>query len=829
MDIQSIISGLDALFANRKIDQVEDYLSSNLESALKEGDTGSAIAIINELIGFYRSISQYDKAEAYCEKLLPFLEKTGLKDTVHYGTSCLNIANVYRASGRLEDSFLHYQKVFEIYKKCLEPNDYLYAGLNNNLSLLYQEMGQYDKACEALKSALDIIKQYPEAVLEEAVTYTNLAASYVKAGEMEQAKRASESGLSLFTANGLEEDYHCSAAKSVAGDIYFACGQYKEAATWYEAAMCLLRQHVGITQGFFRIVEKLDVTLNKLGKKDGLKGLPLSKDYFNEFGSELAKRYPDVCFGKIGEGSECFGLDDILSMDHDFGPGFCIFLSSQQYEKYSKELERSYDLLPNVYRGLERSKHSEELGRNGVIVYEDFFKRILDLRDDECAYLIDQEDLPKDVWLRLQDWQLKTVTNGEIFSGKNTKFGKIYEKLKAGYPQDVKRRKIAQKLGNICQEGQYNYPRMMIRQDITGAIYLKQLYLQHSVECLYLLNDEYAPHEKWLFQLAKERYQSGDWSVGKAIFALVEELSCEVPDVSGYADKEMTDWIGKRNTSDLIFTKIEEIALLITNCLKQLGYTESDDTYLESHIPFVLQDMNQKKMGEDMEHTNEVIFQNDVFFKDEMDQVNLTKEDLVERIVALEWAAFDKVDNLGGRAGCQDDESTFTIMRKSQYLTWPKELLLSFYIDFIEANDNGWNLITEKYGRMMESTAPQEYDNIKDRFPECSEQKRAIINQIADIQVDWMETFAKNYPCMAGNARTIRSETDHIYNTSYETYLKGELMTYSDRTLGLYGQWIVDLKQKNQNLAEQIMTNTALLYGYDSLDAAENALKKAEM
>ena len=42
----------------------------------------------------------------------------------------------------------------------------------------------------------------------------------------------------------------------------------------------------------------------------------------------------------------------------------------------------------------------------------------------------------------------------------------------------------------------------------------------------------------------------------------------------------------------------------------------------------------------------------------------------------------------------------------------------------------------------------------------------------------------------------------------------------------MYGQWIVALNQENQNLAKMIMTNTALLYGYTSLEAAEDALKK---
>lgn len=202
----------------------------------------------------------------------------------------------------------------------------------------------------------------------------------------------------------------------------------------------------------------------------------------------------------------------------------------------------------------------------------------------------------------------------------------------------------------------------------------------------------------------------------------------------------------------------------------------------------------------------------------------MKKEELVSRIVELEWNAFDKVDNLGGRAECQNDWNTFSIMRKSQYLTWPEPLLESFYVDFIEANDKGWNLITEKYGRMMESTVPSEYEAMKEQLPVCSDKKRAIVDQIAEIQVGWMEEFAAAYPNMASNARSIRATEDTPYNTSYETYLKGELLTCSDRTLGLYGNWIVELHRSNDNLAKMIMTNTAILYGYESLDAAEKAL-----
>ena len=62
------------------------------------------------------------------------------------------------------------------------------------------------------------------------------------------------------------------------------------------------------------------------------------------------------------------------------------------------------------------------------------------------------------------------------------------------------------------------------------------------------------------------------------------------------------------------------------------------------------------------------------------------------------------------------------------------------------------------------------------------------------------------------------------FDTSYETYLRGELSTYSDETLDLYGRFIAGLCRKEQNLAKMIMTNTAHLYGYASLEELEGKL-----
>ena len=163
-------------------------------------------------------------------------------------------------------------------------------------------------------------------------------------------------------------------------------------------------------------------------------------------------------------------------------------------------------------------------------------------------------------------------------------------------------------------------------------------------------------------------------------------------------------------------------------------------------------------------------------------------------------------------------------MRKSQYLTWTEELLHSFYQDLVNAEQKGWNLIMEKYARMMKSTNPEKYLSLEKDLPVITQKRNAIQEEIIRIQVAWMEEFAEKYPKMAGNARSIRTSEDTAFSTSYETYLRGEMSTYSENTFVLYSGFIVSLLKQNRNLAMEIMENTAKLYGYDSLDAAERRM-----
>lgn len=201
------------------------------------------------------------------------------------------------------------------------------------------------------------------------------------------------------------------------------------------------------------------------------------------------------------------------------------------------------------------------------------------------------------------------------------------------------------------------------------------------------------------------------------------------------------------------------------------------------------------------------------------------KEELIAKILAMEWNMFQNVANVGGRTACQNDFETFSIMRSSQAIAWSEAALASFLEDLAEAQENGRNLLTEKYARMMEFTAPWEYARIRHHLSPLDHETRLLIDQIAKIHLAWEEEIRAEYPYIRRRGRPASSSDDMPYITSIETYLRGELATYSPRTLALYYQNILEQKAGNINGAQIVLAAMMRQYGFNSLAAANESMR----
>ena len=68
-------------------------------------------------------------------------------------------------------------------------------------------------------------------------------------------------------------------------------------------------------------------------------------------------------------------------------------------------------------------------------------------------------------------------------------------------------------------------------------------------------------------------------------------------------------------------------------------------------------------------------------------------------------------------------------------MNWTQELLESYRQDLIEAEAAHWNLLTEKYARMMESTAPERYAELADILPKRSKERIQMQEEMIAQQI----------------------------------------------------------------------------------------------
>lgn len=288
-----------------------------------------------------------------------------------------------------------------------------------------------------------------------------------------------------------------------------------------------------------------------------MKGLELCEKFYNEFGAPMIhEKFPQIedklAIGLVGSGSECFGYDDEISKDHDFEPGFCIFITDDIDSKTEFALERAYTSLPSEFEGFKRTPLNPVGGnRHGVIKISDFFKSKTGKEDASF--------LPRE-WFFVPEQSLAEATNGKVFRDDLGAFTSIREKIKY-FPKDMQLKKLSGNLLIMAQSGQYNYERCLRRGETGSAQLAVFEFVKSAINVIFLLNKRYIPYYKWTFRALGE----------------LEALS-HLKDSLEYLISSPNDESSAKKKQQII----EQICLEIVNELNSQGLISTLDSSLEN-------------------------------------------------------------------------------------------------------------------------------------------------------------------------------------------------------------------------------------------------------
>ncbi len=289
-------------------------------------------------------------------------------------------------------------------------------------------------------------------------------------------------------------------------------------------------------------------------------GMQLAEDYFSKCGLPMLRRsfaglVDRIAVGLVGPGSECYGFDDELSRDHDWGPGFCLWLKNDDYNCYGKDLQAAYCQLPPIFSGFGPRRVSPgEEGRLGTMTITGFYGRYTGL-------VRPPETLRE--WLVLPEQALSVCTNGRVVHDPAGCFSNWREKLLAYYPEDIRRKKIASRCMTMAQTGQYNLDRSLKRDEPFAAHYAELRFCCELMQTVFLLNRRYPPFYKWL-----HRATSSLPILGRLVY-------CKVMALLRSSDNEQKIDI------------IEQLCGLVADELRNQGLSDSPSTFLLDHGPRV--------------------------------------------------------------------------------------------------------------------------------------------------------------------------------------------------------------------------------------------------
>ena len=172
---QRIIQKMDEYMSRRDYRGAERHLLYWLEEAKLGADKGGELMLRNELVGHFRKTGNREGAFESAAEALRLVDELGFEENVSAGTTYINIATAYNAFGENDRAIELFRKAKQVYESSANTAPALLGGLYNNMALTDVALGNFEEAFALYQKALDVMEGVPGGVLEQAITYLNMA------------------------------------------------------------------------------------------------------------------------------------------------------------------------------------------------------------------------------------------------------------------------------------------------------------------------------------------------------------------------------------------------------------------------------------------------------------------------------------------------------------------------------------------------------------------------------------------------------------------------------------------------------------------------------
>jgi len=290
-----------------------------------------------------------------------------------------------------------------------------------------------------------------------------------------------------------------------------------------------------------------------------MNGLKLSREYFFDVAeprlkNEFPDLYPRLAAGLVGNGSECFGYDDEISRDHDWGVDFYIWTVDGDSAFITALSDWKDCLFRKTPPPFQRTR-SEYGASIGVMTCGDFYSGL---------FGASKGPKNRNEWLRAPEENFAMAVNGEVFIDGACEFTETRKYLMEYYPEDIRRKRIAAKCMALAQTGQYNHERTARRGDWVTLRAVISRFTDGAVSMAFLLNKVFRPYYKWAFRKLSELPAPGGETA---------RLLLQIAEIAGLDG----DSFSKRQQF------INDLCGVFARELKSRGLSDSDDWFLATH------------------------------------------------------------------------------------------------------------------------------------------------------------------------------------------------------------------------------------------------------